>query len=107
MTLNDGEGEKGRVLASASVRAMLTPVKLNDGRAGVFGLAWRLGTIDGEPFASHDGGGGYRSELRVYPRLGYVVAVLGNETDFSTGNWPELSSGPRRSRLKCKFWTAL
>ena len=85
MILRDGEGENGRVLSAESVGAMLTPTKLRDGTTAPFGLAWRLGTIDGEPFADHDGGGGgYRSELRVYPRRGYAVAVLGNETSFVT-----------------------
>ena len=83
MTMEDGRGENGRVLAAQSVRAMLTPTRLNDGRTATFGLAWRLGTIDGEPFADHTGGGGgYVSDLRVYPRLGYAVVVLGNETNY-------------------------
>jgi CubicO group peptidase (beta-lactamase class C family) len=86
MMLRDGEGENGRVLSAESVRAMLAPTKLRDGAPAPFGLAWRLGTIGGEPFADHDGGGGgYRSALRIYPRLGYAVAVLGNETNFATG----------------------
>jgi len=85
MMLRDGEGENGRVLSTKSVRAMLTPAKLRDGTPAPFGLAWRIGTIDGEEFADHEGGGGaYRAELRLYPRLGYAAAVLANETDFST-----------------------
>jgi D-alanyl-D-alanine carboxypeptidase len=86
MMLRDGEGENDRVLSAESVRAMLMPAKLRDGTATPFGLAWGLGTIDGEKFADHEGGGGgYRAELRLYPRLGYANAVLANETDFSTG----------------------
>jgi CubicO group peptidase (beta-lactamase class C family) len=86
MMLRDGEGENGRVLSTESVRAMLTPTRLHDGKFASFGLAWSLGTIDGEKFADHEGGGGgYRAELRLYPHLGYAAAVLANETDFSTG----------------------
>jgi CubicO group peptidase (beta-lactamase class C family) len=85
MTLTDGEGDRGRVLAPESVRAMLAPSLLRDGKPTGFGLAWRLGKIDGESYADHDGGGGgYRAELRIYPRRGYAVAVLANESGFST-----------------------
>ena len=91
MTLRDGEGENGRVLSAESVKAMLTPTKLTDGTPTRIGLAWSLGTIDGEPFADHDGGGGgYRAELRIYPGRGYAVAVLGNETDFATGEFARI-----------------
>jgi CubicO group peptidase (beta-lactamase class C family) len=87
MTLAQGEGANGRVLSAASVQAMLTPSVMRDGRPGalVFGLAWRLDKIDGEPYADHEGGGGgYCSELRLYPRLGYAVAVIATETSFPT-----------------------
>ena len=57
------------------------------GRGTGFGLGWCLGHVDGESFAYHLGGGaGYRAELRVYPKLGYAVAVLANETSFPTGD---------------------
>lgn len=83
MTLNGGEGEMGRVLSAASVTAMLTPTRLADDARGAFGLAWQIGTVSGEPYADHaGGGGGYVAQLRVYPRLRYAVAVLGNETSF-------------------------
>jgi hypothetical protein len=31
------------------------------------------------------GGAGYRSELRIYPHLGYGMCVMGNETSYDTG----------------------
>jgi hypothetical protein len=31
------------------------------------------------------GGAGYRSELRLYPSLGYGIGVMGNETSYETG----------------------
>lgn len=86
MILKDGEGENGRVLATSSVHAMLKPAPLRDGKPSAFGLAWRLGTIDGEPYAEHEGGGGgFHAELRLYPRKGYAVAVLANETSAPVG----------------------
>lgn len=85
MALRNGEINNGRLLSPQSVQAMLTPTRTSDGQPAPFGLAWRFGSVDGEPFATHDGGGGgYRAELRIYPRLGYAVAVMANETGFST-----------------------
>jgi CubicO group peptidase (beta-lactamase class C family) len=84
--LAGGAGAEGRVLEEESVRDMLAPFLDAQGRATGFGMGWRLGKVDGEPFAYHQGGGaGYRAELRVYPGLGYAVAVLANETSFPTG----------------------
>lgn len=91
MMLAHGEGAAGRVLSSESVRAMTAPSIIENGRPTEIGLGWHLGDADGEPFAYHiGGGGGYRSELRVYPRLGYAVAVLANETSFPTGDLARL-----------------
>lgn len=52
-------------------------------------LGWHLST------ASHSstivgGGGGFRSELRIYPKLGYAMAVLANETSLSEGELARL-----------------
>lgn len=81
MILNGGEGLSGRVLSRPSVEMMLRP----SGQAP-FALAWRVGTLDGEPYAEHlGGGGGFCAGLRLYPRLGYAVAVLGNESSFAPG----------------------
>jgi CubicO group peptidase (beta-lactamase class C family) len=85
MTLLEGEGQNGRVLAPESVRAMLKPTATRDGRPTSVGLAWHVGKIDGESFVNHTGGGGgYVAELRIYPHRGYAVAVLANESSFST-----------------------
>lgn len=91
MMLADGMGEGGRVLSSTSVRAMITPTVTPHGRRTSVGLGWRLGECDGESFAHHlGGGGGYRSELRIVPRLGYAVAVIANETSFPTEQFTRL-----------------
>jgi CubicO group peptidase (beta-lactamase class C family) len=85
MMLNDGRGGAGRVLSPGSVRAMLEPSRTRDGRIMGIGLAWMLDDIDGEPAAHHEGGGGgFHAELWIYPRRGYAVAVLANETSFAT-----------------------
>lgn len=86
MVLAGGQADHGhRPLDEASVRAMLSPALDRDGRPLDVGLGWQLGREDGQPFAYHlGGGGGFRSELRVYPELGYAVVVLANETSFPT-----------------------
>ncbi|HUJ42624.1 MAG TPA: serine hydrolase domain-containing protein [Opitutaceae bacterium] len=85
MMMHDGMGRNGRVLSAASVREMLEPSQTRDGRTMGIGLGWYIDSIDGERFAVHEGGGGgWRSELRVYPDRGYAVAVLRNATWFDT-----------------------
>jgi CubicO group peptidase (beta-lactamase class C family) len=83
--LGGGSLEGRRILSEASTVAMRTPQRDLRGRALPIGLGWHLGEIDGEPFAFHFGGGaGFKSELRLYPGLGYGVAVVANETGFDT-----------------------
>lgn len=91
MVLAGGQAEHGRVLGEPSVRAMLAPSRDGRGRALDGGLGWHLGREDGQEFAFHlGGGGGYRGELRVYPGLGYAVAVLASETSFPTERFTRL-----------------
>jgi CubicO group peptidase (beta-lactamase class C family) len=74
-----------RILQPQSVELALSPAKALDGTSLPIGLGWHLGRLDAEPFAYHlGGGGGFRSELRIYPRLSCAVAVVGNETSFPT-----------------------
>jgi CubicO group peptidase (beta-lactamase class C family) len=83
--LAGGDFQGRRILSEASAVAMRTPQVDLEGRTLPVGLGWRLGEIDGEPFAFHLGGGaGFKSELRIYPRLGYGLAVVANETSFDT-----------------------
>jgi len=49
-------------------------------------LGWHLDGSDEMRSCYHLGGGaGYRSEVRIYPPLGYAIGVLGNETSYDTG----------------------
>ncbi len=83
--LDGGRGAEGQVLDAATVRLALTPMRSRDGRPLPIGLGWHLAEANGEPYAHHLGGGmGFRSELRIYPRLGRAIAVIGNETSFDT-----------------------
>ncbi len=79
------------ILRPESAEAALTPVKVPNGSFLPVGLGWHLGNLGGEPYAYHlGGGGGFRSELRIYPRLNYAVAVIGNETSFGTSRFTRL-----------------
>jgi len=90
--LGGGCFEGRRILSEASAAAMREPQRDLRGRPLPVGLGWHLGELGGEPFAYHLGGGaGFRSELRMYPRLGCGVAVVANETGFDTGQAARLA----------------
>lgn len=92
--LADGRAADGRVLDAPTVRLALTHVRSCDDRALPVGLGWHLGEASAEQYANHIGGGlGFRSELRIYPRLGCAVAVIANETSFDTNAVAELIAG--------------
>ncbi len=83
--LADGQYEGRLVLPGALAEAALAPARLHDGTVLPIGLGWQLGALDDEAYAYHLGGGaGFRSELRVYPRIRYAVAVIANESSFDT-----------------------
>jgi hypothetical protein len=74
---------------------MLTPQRNHHGEefstsgremSGRIGLGWHLAGSEEMRSCYHLGGGaGYRSELRIYPSLGYGIGVMGNETSYETG----------------------
>lgn len=93
--LGGGVFQGHRLLDPSSIAEMLTPQRDNRGEAlstsrqeqsGHIGLGWHLGGNDEMRYGYHIGGGaGYRSELRLYPDLGYGIGVMGNETSYDTG----------------------
>lgn len=94
MILSDGMGEHSRFLEQISVRSMIQATISSRGRELSVGLGWQLGREDGHAFAYHvGGGGGYHSELRVYPDLGYAAAVIATETSFPTESLTRLIVG--------------
>ena len=93
--LNGGTFQGRRLLEPSSIAEMLTPQRNQHGEEFStsghemperVGLGWHLAG-DGEMHSCYHigGGGGYRSELRIYPSLGYGTAVMGNETSYDTG----------------------
>jgi CubicO group peptidase (beta-lactamase class C family) len=84
--LNGGAWQGRRILAEASAAAMRTPQADLRGRPMPIGLGWRPGSMGGEAYWYHlGGGGGFKSELRLYPERRYGIAVVANETSFDTG----------------------
>ena len=109
--LNGGTFHGRRLLESSSIAEMLTPQRNHHGEEfstsghempSRVGLGWHLAD-DGEMRSCYHigGGAGYRSELRIYPSLGYGIAVMGNETSYDTGAITRLIvSGQNRERCE-------
>ena len=107
--LNGGTFHGRRLLEPSSIAEMLTPQRNHHGEEFStsghempqrVGLGWHLAG-DGEMRSCYHigGGAGYRSELRIYPSLGYGIAVMGNETSYDTGAITRLIvSGQNRER---------
>jgi CubicO group peptidase (beta-lactamase class C family) len=84
-----------RLLETSSIAEMLMPQRNNRGEelstsgrevSQKIGLGWHLAGSEETRSCYHLGGGaGYRSELRIYPSLGYGMCVMGNETSYDTG----------------------
>jgi CubicO group peptidase (beta-lactamase class C family) len=92
--LGGGTFQGRRLLEPASIAEMLTPQRDLHGEEfstsghempSRVGLGWHLAGSKELRFCYHlGGGGGYRSELRIYPSLGYGISVMGNETSYDT-----------------------
>jgi CubicO group peptidase (beta-lactamase class C family) len=84
--LNGGAFQGRRILGEVSAAAMRTRQLDLQGRPMPIGLGWHPGSNGGEEYWYHlGGGGGFKSELRLYPERGYGVVVVASETSFDTG----------------------
>ncbi|WP_257452970.1 serine hydrolase domain-containing protein [Archangium lipolyticum] len=70
--------DQGTLLTPEMQRVAATAFKLNDGRAGGFGVAFTLGKLRGSSAFGHAGGGSLADVLRV-PERKLTVIVLTNE----------------------------
>jgi CubicO group peptidase (beta-lactamase class C family) len=74
----------GRVVAQASLQAMTTPGRLNDGRSTGYGFGLVMDSLAGHFRVSHGGGiNGFTSALAHFPDDGVTVAVLDNTGNVS------------------------
>lgn len=93
--LGGGTFQGRRLLEPSSIAEMFLPQRNHRGEefstsggemSGRIGLGWHLAGSEEMSSCYHLGGGaGYRSELRLYPHLGYGIGVMGNETSYETG----------------------
>lgn len=65
-------------------RLLFTENVLQGGKASGMCLSWFKGKLDGQVYYAHaGGGGGYYSEVRIYPELGRGSVIMFNRTGFS------------------------
>ena len=77
----------GRLLRPESMKAMTTPVRLNDGRTVSHGLGWFMDQFNGHPFGAHWGTTvtGHSAVIRRYVDDGVTVIVMANLDDAGAG----------------------
>ena len=77
----------GQLLRPESMRAMTTPVRLNDGRTVSHGLGWFMDQFNGHRFGAHWGTtvAGHSAVIRRYVDDGVTVIVMANLDDAGAG----------------------
>ena len=77
----------GRLLRPDSMKAMTTPVRLNDGRTVSHGLGWFMDQFNGHPFGAHWGTTvtGHSAVIRRYVNDRVTVIVMANLDDAGAG----------------------
>lgn len=69
------------LLSTESRKILFAENILADGKSSGMAASWFTGTMDGQPFYDHaGGGGGYYAELRIYPAIGRGSVLLMNRT---------------------------
>lgn len=78
---------QGRLLRPESLKAMMTPVRLNDGRTVSHGLGWFMDSFNGHRFGAHWGTtvAGYSAVIRRYVDDRVTVIMLANVDDGGFG----------------------
>lgn len=74
--------DQGRLLSASGREALWTPLRLNDGTAAGFGVAWSTGTLGGRPCTGHSGGPAL-SDVVYLPGERLGVIVLTNQQTLS------------------------
>jgi CubicO group peptidase (beta-lactamase class C family) len=69
------------LLSPQSRRTLFTENILAGGKPSGMSVSWFMGSVAGEQYFDHaGGGGGYYAELRLYPRIGRGSVLLMNRT---------------------------
>lgn len=73
----------GKLMSDRAKVAMFSENATNEGKSTGMCLSWFKDTLNGETYFTHaGGGGGYYSEIRLYPKLGRASVLLMNRTGF-------------------------
>jgi CubicO group peptidase (beta-lactamase class C family) len=74
----------GKLLTKSSVNEMLTEQETNNGKKTAMTLGWFKGNLTGNDYYCHaGGGGGYYSEIRLYPSLRFGSLIMTNSSGMS------------------------
>jgi CubicO group peptidase (beta-lactamase class C family) len=85
MLLDHGQGPTGAILKPETLDSMFQPRRNREGGALPIGLGFWLEGEGAEASAFQQGtGGGFRTELRLYPQKGYATLVAANLLNFDT-----------------------
>jgi len=84
--LQDQLRETSVLFASHTKAVFFEQQKSNDGTLLPMTLGWHIGSLDGRRcYYKEGGGGGYHSEMRIYPEKGVSTVVIGNSAAFKAG----------------------
>lgn len=85
--------QAGKILKPATLEALWSPAKFNDGKVGDWANGWVVVDRPSHPAVGMSGGG--RSAFSVYPRDGVAVVILTN----LSGAYPEELTDPIAARF--------
>ena len=83
--LQDQLRDRSVLLNSQSKELFYTQQKTRDGAAIPMTLGWHVGDLQGTRyFFKEGGGGGFHSEMRIYPTLRLASVIMVNSTEFNS-----------------------
>ena len=86
--LQDQLGDDSRLFSVETKRLFFEQQRNNDGEPVEMTLGWHVGEEDGiRYFFKEGGGGGFHSEMRVYPDHDIATVVIANNTTFDAGDF--------------------
>ncbi|MDW3195249.1 MAG: serine hydrolase domain-containing protein [Cytophagales bacterium] len=75
---------ESQILSKEMRNAMFTQQPLSNEKPSGHSLGWFTGSLSGEKYVHHaGGGGGYYLEMRIYPEKGIATYLLTNKSGFS------------------------
>ncbi len=84
--LRDQLRDTSRLFSTETKALFFQQQKDNQGQTISMTLGWHIGSADGVRFFFKEGGGGgFRSEMRIYPKAGIASVVMVNNASFNPG----------------------